>query len=394
VGAHVAAGHAATGSWTPAVTVAAQWAHVAAAGVWLGGLAGLLLGVRGAPSAEKAAAVRRFSTLAVAGLLVVAVTGSLRAVDELTSWKELVTTAYGGAIVAKVVLILDIAALGAFNRNRSVPAAATDMRPLRWAAKGELALAACALVAAAVLGTVSPPAAGRPPAPRIDVSGTDAAETTRVRLTAASDQPGPNRFVLRAVDEDGGQTVDAGEAILRFTPLDDPGIPSSSLTLTRTDEGSFAGSGANLTFDGRWRVTVRVERRGRPVEVPLELEIVRSGEQFLSVFRPPGRDPVYTMGVEGTGFVLVRPHPERAGHSVLYVTCVDLVNEESRIRRLVLTLESHDRPTTRQAVRRLGPGSFAADVDLAGGENTVTAVARRDDGARLRVTLELDAPDR
>ncbi len=44
--------------------IAAEWAHVLAVGVWIGGLAALLLGVRGAASEEKGRAVRRFSTAA------------------------------------------------------------------------------------------------------------------------------------------------------------------------------------------------------------------------------------------------------------------------------------------------------------------------------------------
>ena len=61
----------AAGGPPPAATIGAQWAHFAAVGIWLGGLAALLLAVRGAPSATKAAAVRRFSSIAGVGLLVV-----------------------------------------------------------------------------------------------------------------------------------------------------------------------------------------------------------------------------------------------------------------------------------------------------------------------------------
>ena len=76
IGVHVAAGHAAAGGWPNGASVASQWAHFAAAGIWLGGLVALLLGVRGAPSEEKAAAIRRFSRLALVALVVVAATGS------------------------------------------------------------------------------------------------------------------------------------------------------------------------------------------------------------------------------------------------------------------------------------------------------------------------------
>src|SRR4029077_20547210 len=78
--AHVAAGHAAAGTWSSAVSIAAQVAHFAAAGIWFGVLAALLLGIRGRPSDAKAAAIRRFATVAIAALAVVFLTGTLRTV--------------------------------------------------------------------------------------------------------------------------------------------------------------------------------------------------------------------------------------------------------------------------------------------------------------------------
>ena len=97
VGVHVSAGHAAAGDSTRE-SIAFQWTHVAAVGVWIGGLVALLLGVRGAPSEAKAAAVRRFSTVAAAGLVIVVATGIVRAVEQLGSWSELWTTGYGRAV--------------------------------------------------------------------------------------------------------------------------------------------------------------------------------------------------------------------------------------------------------------------------------------------------------
>ena len=79
-----------------------QWSHIVAAGVWLGGLAALLLGMRGAPSADKAAAVRRFSRFAAVALAVVVVTGVGRSVHALSSWDALVSSGYGQAILVKV----------------------------------------------------------------------------------------------------------------------------------------------------------------------------------------------------------------------------------------------------------------------------------------------------
>ena len=183
IAVHVAAGHAAAGSAAFRSGIVAQWAHFVAAAVWTGGLAALLLGIRGAPSDRKAAAVRRFSSVAAITLLLVAATGVTRTIDELTSWRDLIATVYGRVVVVKMALIAMIAALGAVNRWRSVPAAATDLRSLRRAANGELVLMAAALAAAAALGTLPPSAAVQAAGPvGIHVSGSDFATTVRVQL--------------------------------------------------------------------------------------------------------------------------------------------------------------------------------------------------------------------
>jgi copper transport protein len=75
----VAASHA--GAQAPvAANLLAQWAHIAAGGVWIGGLLALIVAVRGQPSEVKGQAVRRFSTTAGVAIVVVALTGTFRAV--------------------------------------------------------------------------------------------------------------------------------------------------------------------------------------------------------------------------------------------------------------------------------------------------------------------------
>ena len=138
---HIAAGHAASGAWPEWLSVALQSAHFAAAGIWIGGLAALLLGLRGAPSTRKVVAVRRFAVAAATGFIVIAATGTARAVEELTTWRDLTSTGYGRAVLAKIALLLAIGVVAARNRLRSVPAAAQNLRPLRRLSGVELVLA-------------------------------------------------------------------------------------------------------------------------------------------------------------------------------------------------------------------------------------------------------------
>ena len=154
---HAAAGHAGAVETFSLAAIGLQSVHFAAAGVWFGGLATLLAGTRGDPDPRKTRAVRRYSSLAGLALAIVAVTGILRAVQELSSWHQLAATPYGQAALAKGVLLVSIAAFGALNRWQSVPVAATGLRPLRRFALIELALMAAALGVAAILATLAPP---------------------------------------------------------------------------------------------------------------------------------------------------------------------------------------------------------------------------------------------
>ena len=388
---HTAAGHApASGSRVVAIPAAiAHWTHFAAVGVWMGGLAALLLALRGAPSLEKAEAVARFSRIAAVGLLAVALTGVWRTRNELSSWHDLAATGYGRTVAVKLALAAAIAALGAFNRWRSVPAAATSLRWLRRAGGGELALAAGAVAAAAVLGTLAPPRSGYAAPTELEAMGSDFGTSVRVRLTAASDQPGPNRFLVRVVDYDSRDPVPARRVTLRFTPLDDPGVASTSLALERGAEDGWQGSGPNLAFDGRWRITARIERERDSVEVPLDVE-ARTAPQFVSVERIPGQAPKFTVEVRTEGYVRFSPDSERPGPRAVSITCYDVVGDERPIEQMVVTLATPDGHVRTPPIRRLQPGRFVVDAVLNEGRNTLAAVARTSDGVRLRAVVALD----
>ena len=388
----MAAGHAAAGGWPNGASVASQWAHFAAAGIWLGGLAALLVGVRGAPSEEKAVAIRRFSRLALVALVVVAATGIARAVDELSSWREIFSTSYGRAVLLKALLILALAGFGALHRRRSVPAAATDLGPLRRISQGELLLAAGALAVAAVLGAIPPPAAGQAAAPPgIAVSGVDAGSTVRARLTADSPEPGPNRFVVRLTEIMTGDPIGAGRVRLRFTPLDDPDVDATALRLSRLPAGGWAGTGDNLVFDGRWRVTVELERPGGSVEIPLRLE-ARGPAQTVSIQRIPGEPVLYTVEADIRHLIRFSPIPERPGENRLYVSAYDAIGDEQPLTRLVVTTRAGKGETRTWPVRRLDAGRFVADIELAEGKNTLAGVARTTDGTRLRASTVIAVP--
>ncbi len=124
---HAQAGHAETQSAVRLLNVADQWLHMLAAGVWVGGLVWLLLGLRGLDGAARAAAVRRFSQLAFAAVAVIAVTGVLRAVPEVGSFAALVSTSFGVVLLIKTGLFMALMGLAWRNRYRLVPRVARSV---------------------------------------------------------------------------------------------------------------------------------------------------------------------------------------------------------------------------------------------------------------------------
>jgi putative copper export protein len=131
--------------------------HVPTAALWFGGLAVLVLHLRGWTPAL-ATGLRRFSRLAGGCFAVVAVSGGLSAWSRLPELDQLWTTSYGRLVVAKVVALAALGVFGAVHRARTLPAAASG-RPravLRLAA-GELVVLATAIGLAVALSTTAPP---------------------------------------------------------------------------------------------------------------------------------------------------------------------------------------------------------------------------------------------
>jgi uncharacterized membrane protein len=385
---HAASGHAAAGERWLAATVAAQWAHFVAAGIWFGGLVALLLAVRGGAADAKAGAARRFSRIAAAALVVVGVTGVIRSLGEVARWADLVSTPYGIALLAKMALTLGIVLFAAANHWRSLAVAATDLQPLRRTSAGELTLAGCAFAAAAVLGSLPPPAALTSP-PGLVASGSDFATTVRVRLTAASNQPGPNRFIVRATDYDSGRPVDARRVRLQFTSADDPDLPPTFLDLARGADESFVGSGANVAFGGRWRVVALLERAGDATEVAMELDTAPP-PQFVAVAQPRDQPRTYRVQVLGTGHVWISPAREQEGHTELAIAFWDLIQDPLPIDAVIVTVGSADSAPREQAVTRTGRSTFVAAADLHRGANRITVVGRAANGRRIRAVVDLD----
>lgn len=120
--------------------------HAGAAALWVGGL-GALLALVASRRRLLVNALPRFSTLAGVCVVTVGLTGVLNAQVRLGSWGALLTTGYGGLVLAKAACLVLLAGLGGLARRRL---AAGRTPVLRWAGI-EVALMAVTLGLAAAL---------------------------------------------------------------------------------------------------------------------------------------------------------------------------------------------------------------------------------------------------
>ena len=243
--------------------------------------------MRGEANDATARTARRYSHLATAGIATVGVSGLLRAIAEVGTVDNLVSTDFGRLVIAKTALLGLLALLGALNHFVNVPAAGRTLRGLRRAGSAELLVGATVLVLSASLVNLAPPveavgggpaaspstAGPAPTAAPLVVAGSDFGTSVRLSLAVYPGMAGFNTFLARATDYDTGAPVPATSLSLRFSLPARPDIGESRLDLapSAAEAGLFAASGANLSIDGTWSVTALVVNGLAFVEVPLSV---------------------------------------------------------------------------------------------------------------------------
>ncbi len=145
-------GHALDPDQPSLIAPAADLLHLGAAGIWVGGLASLVLVLGRAPIPTRRAAARRFSAIAGPAVLVVAAAGASRALTELTAVSQLWTTSYGRVLLLKTGLFAVLVTLGYLGR-RGLSAAIERLEGIMLL---ELALLSAVVVAVGTLTALRP----------------------------------------------------------------------------------------------------------------------------------------------------------------------------------------------------------------------------------------------
>jgi putative copper resistance protein D len=147
------------------ISLAADALHLLAAGVWLGSLPPLVMLLAAAWRNEEpartavvATAVRRFSLLGIASVGVLLASGIINTWYEVGSLRDLIATAYGRLVLAKIALFAAMVSIAAANRFHLTPrlAAAGAVRRLQHSSLAETALGTAAILVVGFLGTMAP----------------------------------------------------------------------------------------------------------------------------------------------------------------------------------------------------------------------------------------------
>ena len=156
-------GHAA-GAADHELAVSALVVHVVAATVWAGGLLAIVLFLR--RPADLAPAVRRFSAVALACFVLVALSGLLSTYGRLGLSVAAWTSGYGALVLAKTAALVVLGAMGWQHRRRLVPAlAAGRPRAFLSFAGAELSVMSGAFALAVALSRTPTPALAGPVEP-------------------------------------------------------------------------------------------------------------------------------------------------------------------------------------------------------------------------------------
>jgi copper transport protein len=249
-----------------AVLLPANILHVLAVSAWLGGVAVLVLALRSATAAVApeqragllATVVGRFSALATVALPLLLLTGAVQGIVEVRTFPHLLDTAFGRAVLIKLVLALVIAGLGYANRSRVLPAlrgAATPGRAgvvLRRALRAELALGIGALAATGALS-------GYPPSVAVasgPFSGTAIAGPARAEVTVDPARTGPNQIHLYLFDRRTGAPFTRTKQLQLTAALPAKGIAPISLAAHLAGPGHYVADSATLAVAGKWTLSL------------------------------------------------------------------------------------------------------------------------------------------
>ncbi len=254
VGSFALTGHAASAAprW---LTAPAVGLHVLCTAFWLGSLLPLLWSL-GLERPRAAMVIGRFSTLALAAVVLLAGAGTTLAWVQLGgSVEALTTTAYGWRLMGKLALVAALLAVATLNRLWLTPALAqgawSAARGLRWTLRADIALG-LAILAVTASFPMSPPPRALAALDTGALTIVVAAPAGQATLTLLPGRTGTNRLEAWITDRD-GRPVQAREATLSWS-LPAAGIERSRAAMELPVPGVATAAGLVMPLGGRWKL--------------------------------------------------------------------------------------------------------------------------------------------
>ncbi|HET6173464.1 MAG TPA: copper resistance protein CopC [Gaiellales bacterium] len=285
------AGHPSTTS-PVGLMLALDWAHLAAASIWIGGLLGILVLAAASEPGKRVAAlavvVPRFSRAAMVSVAVLLATGVVVSIVHLPTLASLWQTTYGLAIIAKSALLAAALVLGAVNNLRSRPrlVAAVQRRDQALGERaaqlllrlvlGESALLFGAVAAAAILTSLAPPSSALAKVGKTDAHVGPGAVARTFTRNGVRIQVGirPNRaaidnaFALRL--ERAGKPVRNAQVTAQLDMLD-MSMQQQAYTLAEVSPGVYQRNRPAFVMVGHWLLGYTIEIPGRK---PIKLQVL------------------------------------------------------------------------------------------------------------------------
>ena len=310
-----------------------DWLHLVAAALWVGGMlyiaTSYLPVLRKSPVAEQALSLitvlRYYSPWAIAGVVILALTGPFSAAVQLTSWQQLLTTAYGRALVVKILLVGALLLTSATHtlllrprlkralekhryvsgrlqaiqsmdepdrttksialqvkmRERRLATGAQRLTSiLRWEPLLGVAVLICVGLMNVFAGTLSPivsaqhtsPGTGTTSSFHRSLQTTDKALNVTLDVNPAG--AGPDRFIVDVADAQTGAPLTNGSVILSLSDTD-MYMGIQTVTMNPDKQGHFSAIG-NILMGGNWQILIQI----RTLDKKLHKAIFKLAAQY------------------------------------------------------------------------------------------------------------------
>lgn len=279
----------AAGAANPLIPILLNFIHLIAAGVWIGGLLALCVGLlpvllkdREGFIVATRAAWGPFSRLALAGVMLVLISGIFNTGQRVASFDALILTSYGRVLLTKIILVLFTGLIGLVNSILLHPKitapkifgkklegrpAWLDFSRFPKTVLAEASLGILVILFAGILTTL-PPARGPeyilPKNSQIDPMVATVNDLV-INLSIKPNQPGANLFTINVLNSRRPAPAETLRVIVRATYLEqDFGTSSQNAALVSQDrfQDSYRFNGNQLSQPGRWNIEVIVRRKG------------------------------------------------------------------------------------------------------------------------------------